>query len=358
MALQDCFNNIIGYTENNCPCFDEKPEGWNESLSGYYIDDPEYGIPLASISSSKDCGEGSVWDMMEQAKQVAIRNFITDFTVALNATNLKSFQGYSGAIANTKDKFGYVLKSLKDYAGVRFVPLKWKGVQLTIREICVYFENSQPVEVFLYSSKDTTNPINSWIITPVGGRKTCFDLPSPEILPLGDSSGQPIIYYFTYEVGTNRPYNAKFDCGCGVTSKPVVYRYLAGYGFTFDDMSELYGVSQKSEYINGIQPVGEIACDSTSWLCREWDYWTDPFARVMANTIQFYAINILAGSILNSNRINFTTLNKREHLLGRISSLRKKIGENMTYLIANIPTDASDCLQCDHSIYQKQLIEI
>lgn len=359
MALEDCFSNIIGYTENNCPCFDEKPEDWNVSLSGYYIDDPEYGIPLNAISASKECGEGSIWEMMERAKHKAIRNFLTDFTVALNATNLKSFAGYSGPIANTKNKFGtFALKNMKKYAGVRFSPKKWKGVKMTIREICVFFENSQTKEVFLYSSQDTDAPINSWIITPVGGRKTCHQLPTPEEMPFSDQDGNAIEYYFLYEVGTNRPYNAKFSCGCGVTSKPLVYSYLDGYGFTFDNLTNLQNVRQKSEYINGIQPVGEIACDSTSWLCREWDFWTDPFARVMANTIQWYAITILAGSILNSGRINFTTLNKQEHLLGRISSLRKKIGENMTYLIANIPRDASDCLQCDHSIYQKKLIEI
>lgn len=356
MKLQDCFKNIIGFTENDCPCFDQKPEGWNESLSGFYIDDMEYGIPLQSVSASSDCGEGSVWSLMERARQKAIRNFLTDFTVAMEATNTKAFQGFNGPFANHKESFNRTMTGLDQFAGVRYVPIRYKGVQMTIREICVYFDNSNPVDVELYSSEDSA-VIEAWTITPVAGRKTCFTLPNAVTLPLS-KNGQPIEYYFVYDSTGNKPKNIKYTCGCGAGQNPTLYNYLDGYGFSINDMNDLQDVTEKSQYVNGIQPVGTISCDSTSWLCDNWDYWSDPFARVMANTIQWYAITILAGSILNSGRINFYTLLHKESLLGRISSLRKKIGENMTYLVANIPKGASDCMRCDHSRYQKKTISV
>lgn len=351
--LDKCFLDVVGITERDCECFDEKPEDWNRSLSGLYIDDLAIGIPLRSGEAIRGCGDGSVWDLMDHARKSGVRQFLTDFVVAINATNMKSFQGYSGVFANYKEAHNRALNNLKRYAYVKFTPKKYKGVVWQLSELCVFFDSDAPVEVYLYGSDNMNEEINSWQITPKAKKKTCVEV--DELLPL-EKSGRRVDYYFVYDSTDNKPRNLMFDCGCG--GRSLLYDYFTAQGYSIDDMNQLGLDTGGTGNVNGIMPVGSIQCDSSGWMCREWDYWYDPYARVIARTIQFYSIVEMAKMILNSGRINFTTLTKQEHLLGKVSHLKKKIEESMIYLVANIPKDASDCIMCDHSRFQKQLISV
>src|SRR5690625_32345 len=355
MKLDVCFSDVIGITERDCSCFEEKPNDWNKSLSGLYIDDLAVGIPLKAVGAMKDCGDGSVWDLMDKARKSGVSHFLTDFVIAIEATNLKSFQGFTGAFGNYKKSHNRALNNLKKWAYVKFSPVRKKGVVWTINQLCVFFETDDPVEVFLYSSDDMSTEIDSWEIEPNAKKETCITLDEPLVLPL-EKNGRAIDYYFVFDTDENKPRNIVFDCGCG--GRSTLYDYMYARGYSVDNIEDMGHDKGGKEFINGIMPVGSIACNSTGWMCREWDYWYDPYARVIARTIQFYSIVEMAKMILNSGRINFTTLTKQEHLLGKISHLKKKIEESMIYLVANIPKDVSDCIMCEHSRFQKQLISV
>lgn len=343
MNITECFDKIIGLTQADCPCLANKPEGWNESLSGYFVDDMEYGIPLPSIGNAADCGAGSIWDLVNRARTEAVRDFIADFSIMITQANHKPFGGYQGPLANYKESHNSTLKNLKQWAGAKYSPIRYKGVSMRLTELCGFFAGNGPVEVFLYSSLDFDTPIDSFIIQAVTNRKACFVLPTPLDLPLS-RNGQPIDYYFVYDSTAIKPLNLKWDCGCG--SKPPLYSYMNGGGFDVSGLNEMEYVNGVTDNVNGLMPMVQIGCDTTGWLCRDWDYLTDPFARVMANTVMYYSIMKLAGFILNSSRINFYTLLKREELFGKRASMRKKIEFNMNYLIDNIPPGASDCIDC------------
>lgn len=343
MNITECFDKIIGLTQADCPCIANKPEGWNESLSGYFVDDMEYGIPLPSIGNAADCGQGSIWDLMSRARTEAIRDFIADISIMITQANHKPFGSYQGPLANYKESHNSTLKNLKQWAGARYTPKKFKGVSMRLTEVCGFFAASGPVEVFLYSSVDLDTPIDSFTIQAVANRKACYVLPDPIDLPLS-SNGSRVIYYFVYDSTAIKPRNLEWNCGCGHT--PLLYSYFDGGGFDLGDLGGLSSISGVTNYTNGLYPVVNVGCDTSGWLCRDWDYLTDPFGRVMANTIMYYSIMKLAGFILNSNRINFYTLLKREELFGKRASMRKKIEFNMNYLIDNIPAGASDCIDC------------
>lgn len=349
-----CFENIIGLTQADCNCQTNKPLGYDESKSGYYVDDLEYGIPLPSIGNAADCGEGSIWDLMSRARTEAVRDFIADLSIMIAQANQKPFGSYSGPLANYKESHNSTLNNLKQWAGAKYTPIKYKGSSMRLTELCGFFAATGPVEVFLYSSLDLDNPLDSFIIPAVANRKACFSLTTPLDLPLS-KNGQRIEYYFVYDSTAMKPRNLKWDCGCGV--KPPLYSYMKGGGFSVDDLTELPYVNGVTEHTNGLYPVVQIGCDTTGWLCRDWDYLTDPFARVMANTVMYYSIMKLAGFILNSNRINFYTLLKRDELFGKRASMRKKIEFNMNYLIDNIPPGASDCIDCSgtYNIFKREI---
>lgn len=355
MDLTNCFEQIIGLTQANCPCLTGKPDGYNVSKSGYFVDDLEYGIPLPSIGSSADCGEGSIWDLMSRARQEAIRDFVADLSIMITQSNQKPTGSYFGPLANYKESHNSTLTKVKKWAGAKYTPIKYKGSSMRLTELCGFFSSPGPVQVQIFSSLDLDNPINTYVIQAVKNRKSCFALPTPLDLPLSNN-GQKVEYYFVYDSTNNKPRNLKWDCGCG--SKPQLYSYMKGGGFSIDDLSELAFVNGVNEYTNGLYPVVQIGCDTTGWLCRDWDYMTEPFARVMANTVMYYSIMKLAGFILNSSRINFYTLLKREELFGKRASMRKKIEFNMNYLIDNIPPGASDCIDCrgTYNIIKREIL--
>lgn len=355
MDITACFDKIIGLTQSDCPCLTGKPDGYDQSESGYYVDDLEYGIPLPSIGNSADCGEGSIWDLMARARTEAIRDFIADLSIMIAHANQKPSSSYTGPLANYKESHNSTLKGLKKWAGVKYTPKKYKGSSMRLTELCGFFAGTGNVEVFIYSSIDFSTPITSIQVPAITNRKGCYTLPAPLDLPLS-RNGQRVDYYFVYDSTSIKPRNLKWDCGCG--TKPPLYTYMDGGGFSIDDLSDLPFVSGTNEYVNGLYPVVTIGCDTTGWLCRDWDYLTDPFARVMANTVMYYSIMKLAGFILNSSRINFYTLLKRDELFGKRASMRKKIEFNMNYLIDNIPPGASHCIDCagQYGIVKKSIL--
>lgn len=354
MNIEQCFDGIIGLTQANCNCLTDKPAGYDQSKSGYYVDDMEFGIPLNSIGNAADCGEGSIWDLMNRARNEAVRDFIADLSIMIAQSNQKPFGAYSGPLANYKESHNSTLNHLKQWAGARYRPKRYKGVSMRLTEVCGFFASSGPVEVFLYSSQDYVTPITSFTINAVANHRACNALPDPLDLPLS-YQGRRIDYFMVYDSTSIKPRNLEWNCGCG--TQPLLYQYFEGGGFSIDDLADMPDVKSVTNYVNGLYPVVTIGCDTTGWLCRDWDYLTDPFGRVMANTIMYYSIMKLAGFILNSNRINFYTILKREELFGRRASLRKKIEFNMNYLIDNIPAGASDCIDCagTYNIFKREI---
>lgn len=351
----NCLENIIGITQKDCPCRTCRPENYDLSLSGYFVDDMEYGIPLPSISSSTDCGDGSIWAMMDRARQEAIRDFTSDLSIMISQVNKKPFPGYSGGLANYKESHNSTRKGVKKWAGVRYRPLKYNGVSMRVKEICGFFEKDTVIDVHIFSSRDLHTPIKTYQIATIGKRKTCHHLPEPLDLPLS-YDGERIDYYFVYDSTDNKPRNIKWDCGCG--TKPLLYSYMNAGGFDVEELSDIGDVVRFDQFTNGFYPIVSIQCDTVGWLCRDWDYMTDPFGRVMANTIMYYSIMKLAGFILNSSRINFYTLLKREELFAKRNSMRKKIELNMNWLIESIPPGISGCFDCggDYQIRKTSII--
>ena len=81
----DCLNNIIGLSKSSCDCWDsEKPVDFtalNESLSGLYVSQPNT-ITLRFTNGAADCENGGVWELLQQAREDAVRDLVSDFLAA------------------------------------------------------------------------------------------------------------------------------------------------------------------------------------------------------------------------------------------------------------------------------------
>ena len=70
----NCINEtIIGLSDTECDCFDaDKPADFNTSVSVLFITDH---IRINDFGDLSNCGNGSIWDIMNKARKSSINQF-------------------------------------------------------------------------------------------------------------------------------------------------------------------------------------------------------------------------------------------------------------------------------------------
>lgn len=340
-----CLEQIIGITQRDCDCLETKPGGhtYGESLSGYYIDDIEHGIPLEFPSRANGCGDGTFWSTMESARTQGIQDFFTDLLAHIHADNANKYFAWSGNIGEINSNTPLV-NTLNTYIGLKIDPLPIRGGLIKIHSLSLWTDSALSVDVKIYNQAFTelhTIPI----VTQAGVMKT-ETLTTDIELPFYVNDERQT-YWILYPKGTSKPYNIKFHCGCGQANKLKPYLQYGDFKGSRMDTLSLDAETTDSNYTLGLMLNASLSCEAMSWICfRDEEYITDPFARVMSKTVQLYAIKKLVNFVLNSTRINRWTILDREHLYGKVSHLQKEINNRLPWLALNLPGHAQDCFIC------------
>src|SRR3990167_8438397 len=106
--MLDCLQNLVGLTDKQCDCFEgSKPtdfDALNESETGYYLTDGDYGMPLLdAVFSAIDCGDGdNLWDVLIEARTSAINSVYTDLQSALLQFYDKTIQPFTGLVGQRR----------------------------------------------------------------------------------------------------------------------------------------------------------------------------------------------------------------------------------------------------------------
>lgn len=344
-----CLNQIIGITQKTCECLEDKPQDheYDVSLSGYFIDDIEHGIPLQFPSKATGCGD-DFWTVMETARSDAISEFYTDLLASIYTQNEAKYEAWSGQVGEEKSNIP-LLTSLQSYIGMRIDPGAIRGGVLKLHSVTVWTDTAHSQDLLIY--RNNFEEVHTEPFTSVAGVKQEITLDVDLPFYVNDVKQT---YWILYQKENSKPYNVKFDCGCGLASRVKPYESFATFrgtsigldGGSLDIDTEV----TSTQYTNGLLLNASLSCESMNWICfRDEEYKTDPFARVMAKTIQLYAIKKLINYVLNSGSINKWTLLDRKHLYGRVSHLKKEIGNRLPYLAFNLPDHAQDCLMCKKS---------
>lgn len=342
------FDNIIH--SYNSACFRQKVE-LTESLSGYYIDDMENGIELVIPQQSADCGDGSIWDIMARARKEGVRDFLTDFSAALQSYSEQGFFPFNGWIGDEKNNSWLNITS--PYIGMRLSMKSFKGASMRFKSYVLHINESRDVDVYLINRSGEILYSNT--VTTVANTPLHTALDNHIDLPFS-SLGSPETYYLIYDLGTSKPRNYKFNCGCGGSGSKPWEKYIQGEGIMMQEVgNQTFGLA--SRHTNGLRIEVELMCNGMEWLCEQNDFILQPFARVMAKTLQLYQINKLIGSVLNSTRINRFTLLSKEHLYGKRNHNRKEYEWRIAWLAANMPPNATSCFVCKTNI-RKGMIRV
>lgn len=363
-TVSDCLSKIIGLSETNCSCLiSGKPIDAGVSNSGLFLDQLD-GLNLKLVSSTGNCEEGGLWDILAKSRDNAIKDFRADFQQALLTKYKYKRIPFTGQIGTTEWKNNLSLNT--NYAGVEFFMDQIIGGTMEVRRIGLLFGASGTFDITVYSSIDE-GVVANYTVTAIADTLTWFTIPAPLVLDMNNESGSYPRYFFTYQVAS-APAPKDNQAGCGCSNK--VYKYYWDainprfHSFEKDRWSEyvmITGVTGNTNtlvgrdswgtqnYMNGLLFDVSFKCAIKDLICKEQlDYETNPYAVAMAYAVRYKAGIILVDKILASGNINRFTMMDRERLMGKKNTYQKEYQTRIDWLTQEINYKANDCLQCNN----------
>lgn len=366
MIDTSCIESIIGLSTSDCPCLDVAGSvDPKESLSGQYIDNLEHGISLQALASLDDCGTGSIWDLMVQARKEGADDLITQFMIAANKYNTPKLNNYQGFFGERNKKKGNSrITNLKRITGFSFCPTgKAKGLNANISSIGLGISLPGTYDVYIMCC-ETHNILHELEVTVTGKYGEVTEFENPISLPLSDKKGIPKSYIFAYDRGQASPMNYKFHCGCNDQAPQNWEKdgYITANGFNEDDFIDINCYSCSSKFSNGLVVCFDLSCDMFGWMCDvKESFWCDTeFGRIFSKVLVMMSNVKLASAIVKSENINFYTLLSHDDLCNTRNKLAKLSSELIDLLATEyLPEQMSNCLTCNPNSslgFQKQEI--
>lgn len=364
--VPDCINNIIGLSQSTCPCNEQdRPEGYNVSESGLFLDELE-GLNLEMVKKAADCNRGGLWDLMQKAKDNAIKATFADIgaSIAQSYSQRNSYVGLIGTGSYTR-----IIPNDGAYQGIGLNAGMVKGTKAKLKAVGLLLNQSGEFEVNVCANYKA-DPINETpiIINAVANQMTTVVLPEPIILELyredleGSMFANPLQYSILYQPGMAQPKDTQISCGCGNKDQEIG-QYLNPRGVYGSDLSQLQMDStvkfSESVYSYGMILDVELYCDSYGIICENYKRSQD-WAMVLAHTVRYKAGELLIEYIQSTGNIDrYTTMN-REYLWGKRSHFRLEYGSRIFgeggidkgeklsggWLSQNVNVAYSDCYKC------------
>jgi hypothetical protein len=197
---------------------------------------------------------------------------------------------------------------------------------------------------------NNTDSISNYQVVVSSGRGA-YDFGSDDegalFIDLQSAANTDQTIYLVFDIQNSQaglvPRNNKIRCSCGKKEKWDQFFYANGV--TADTLAGLVDASE-STYAYGFRLQLSVACGN-SWLCQQFDFVNDPWARVMAECIALYGMKKLAGMILVNPYPEKYTMITREEIAFHRDRINTLLGERMPWLAANLPHYYQDCFACN-----------
>lgn len=346
----DCFDYIIGLSRSSCNCYSDRPVDFDASLSGLYMD--EFS-PLDQLKGLENCENGSVWDKMANARENAIRFFISDMNSKLQKKYLLKRKPYKGTIGNKTFTEDRIL--VNSYNGIRVFCSDIISGYMKIKKINTIFNSTGAFNLFIYNNMNE-------LITTVS-LNTVADLYTQNTvnieLPLHSDFVNNLEYYFVYSGIT--PKNNTLECACGKHShfnKTESQRFkwadfIQVSGFDTDSLDFIELSHSHSIYLNGLILEVELYCKLNDLFCSEWDFDTDPINASVAYAIAFKATEICLKSIISSTDLSRETMVNAETIEKFMMDYSQKYEDKTADILEEVDITKNDCLMCRDELGMK-----
>lgn len=354
--MLDCLQNLVGLSDKSCDCYNgTKPADFddlNVSETGYYLTDEDNGLPmLDSIYAGIDCGDANnIWSVLQRARNFAINGIYTDLQAAILQQYDRTVDAFSGQIGQRKSSS--YRNIAQAYAGHLFQPVNIKDASFVLTHIWLGANTTGDVEISFSSNDPDFSAASQTVTIATAGVFQKFDITNV-VFPLWSKNVQydsctdcSLRYAISYPVASGfKPMDNAFSC-CGANHKWK--RYASVGGFQTDDLEALvdncgYNCNNSA---NGMILEGYFTCDNLQWLCELEELGGYDIRDVLARTMQFKATVYLTNHILNSTEINYWTTLNREALYGKRNHADKRYKDNIMWMAANMPNNATGCYKC------------
>ena len=333
-----CFDTLVGLSSVDYPCFsDTAPDGYDDSDSGYYLTDTDYGLTIASQCTV----EG--WTMLSAALTQAVRETKTDLRAALRSRYDGFISPFSGLIGQQKSNGPQSVN--KDFIGLRIRTRRQKGVKLVIKKIYLALSATGTYSVTitsndpLFTSPTATSVTIASANTFTGSAAVALELPF-----WSDSCpGDYLEYYIALDRNDATPRNNVLKC-CG--NAPGWIKHMDVSGFYADTNTPEDGAGSFSSAAFGVSLDAYLTCEELDWIC-ELDELNGYYLKdVVARTIQFRGAAIGISALIDTMQVNPCTGYQLESLNARRAYLNKRYSENVQWIAQNVPQGATNCFVC------------
>lgn len=340
MISVDCLDNLVGLTDRECDCISGgQPSGWNDSESGYYLTDSEYGMPLMdAVFANLDCSQTTVWDQLDKARTQAIRDFQGELLQMLNHSREQKIPGWKGLIGKTDGVFGGTGRT---YTGIQLRPkYRSRDAYFVVTGLMLAIETPGSYTLEITSNDPEFVPItDTAVITSQQWQRHTFATPIQ--LPFYKINEESLRYTFTLQANGSRfRFNKPYCC-----QKPIWTHYFDWGGFANDSIDNERNYCGTN--FGGMAIEGYFDCKKLDWLCNLTELNGLDLQDLIARCIQIKGAIKLATNILESGRINYWTVLAPEMLAARRTMLQEKYKEYMEWMIKNLPGNVSGCWGCD-----------
>jgi hypothetical protein len=359
-TLYDCYNYVIGLYKGTCKCFDPKDPhqlDYNTSYSGLYLN----GLhPLNNLIGLENCENNDLWELMNEARERAIINFVTDTNALLSTEYKLAYQPYTGVIGRVKHDADKTINTT--YAGVVMRCNNIKSGVMVLTGLSTIFSYTGTVTLTIYDNMN--NNYGFYVLNTVADTLTYNSITEIE-LPLYSDFIDYLEYYFIYTL-TGQPRNNDLSCNCGsfrpqynlqvpyyTKTKPKEYgwaNYVMVGGVETDSLDFMNDDLSPSMDMNGLVFHMEFRCKIGETLCKDsLDFVGDPIAGAIAHAILYKAGFLLADMLISTNEINRQTMMNHEALIEFQKEWIEKYNEMIEYIVSNVDVSMSDCFICrDH----------
>lgn len=334
-----CLDSIVGLSDRDCDCLSGgRPADWNDSDSGYYLTDAEYGFPmLDAVFANVNCAETNVWDSLAASRSEAIRDFQGDLIQMLYANKETKVPNWRGLIGKTDGSWWHTA----DYMGVQLRPkLRLKDAAFVVTAIHTAIETPGTYTVEITSNDYEFTP-ESLLVNATGGVWQRTPLPTPIRLPFYKLNEESLRYSISLLAnGSRTRANRAYCC-----SKPEWLYYFDYGGFGEREINN--EVNYCNSTFGGVAVEGHFDCDSLGWICNLQEMNGYDIQDLIARCIQFKGAAKMISKVLESGRVNYWTALAPDNLVAKRQRLMDSYKEYMTWMVKNLPGTISGCWGCD-----------
>lgn len=353
-----CLQNLVGLSQTPCDCWTDKPEDYNTSISGLYIDEL---LPISNFTNLENCDDEDVWMFLDKARNEAMQRMMTDVKQGLFKKFDPAYKYFKGKIGEAK---GSVVQNFsQSFAGIVLRCNPMKSGHMRINAVGALFDTTGTKHIYVMNNLGEL--ITEFDINTVANVYTNNTLSSAVALDLYDDRTEVTHYFLFYAKDSIMPLNNNITCQfCGYTpcwsmgnecwacepknNRFAWSKYVQVSGIAFNQVADLYDTTiSLCNNLYGLTVDIDAYCSIDDIFCvDEIVYAANAYYADMAFAIRYKAAEYAINNNLLSDKLTRANLINRETIMQMQEYWQAEYAKNIQQVVDNIDVTATSCLKC------------